>query len=68
MPSRTPFTTDILADALAADETVSDYDLWREIRSLHQQVYELERGDHPIPIHLLYRLRTAERARQARQT
>ncbi|MGY6708926.1 MAG: hypothetical protein ACXIVF_11410 [Rhizobiaceae bacterium] len=54
------------ARELALDPAVSDYDVWRTLRSVRDQIYALERGGHPIPIRLLYARKTLELAHRNR--
>ena len=55
-----------LADRLAVDRTVSDYDFWRALKTLNDELYQTVRQHRPIPIGLVYAreiLRTARRKR-----
>ncbi|MBX3569998.1 MAG: hypothetical protein KF914_18190 [Rhizobiaceae bacterium] len=51
---------------LASDATITDYDFWRAIKMLDDELYRAERGGRPIPMQLLY-ARKALRAAHARR-
>lgn len=50
------------ARELALDPDVTDYEVWRSLRSVRDQIYTLERARYPIPIRLLYARKTLELA------
>jgi hypothetical protein len=54
------------ARELALDPDVTDYEVWRTLRSVRDQIYRLERGNYPIPIRLLYARKTLELAMRNR--
>lgn len=54
------------ARELALDPDVTDYEVWRTLRSVRDQIYRLERGNCPIPIRLLYARKTLELAMRNR--
>ena len=55
-----------LSDTLALDPTCSDYDLWRAIKTLDDQLYKIQRESRPVPIRILYARRIFESARAKR--
>ena len=46
-----------IADILAADARISDYDMWRELKTIDLQLYDIDRNNKVVPISLLYRRR-----------
>lgn len=56
------------ARELALDPDVTDYEVWRTLRSVRDQIYRLEREGRPIPIRLLYARKTFELAGRKRGT
>lgn len=53
---------------LALDPDVTDYEMWRTLRSVRDEIYRLERAGSPVPIRLLYARKTFELARRNRET
>ncbi|MGF7004859.1 hypothetical protein [Aminobacter sp. BE322] len=47
--------TDIEATAsrLACDPRISDYDFWRSLRNLNNEIFEIANNNGPIPIEML---------------
>jgi len=50
------------ARRLALDPDISDYEFWRTLKSVRQEIYLLLRAGRPVPIRLLYARRTLEMA------
>ncbi|WP_244468014.1 hypothetical protein [Nitratireductor soli] len=55
-----------LSDSLARSAEISDYDFWRALKSLDDELYGLERAHRPIPIDLIFIRAIVRRARQKR--
>lgn len=55
------------ARAMALDPDVTDYEMWRNSRSVCDEIYRLEREGNPIPIRLLYARKTLELAKRNRE-
>lgn len=53
---------------MSLDPDVTDYDVWRTLRSVRDEIYRLEREGSPIPIRLLYARKTLELAKRNRET
>lgn len=56
-----------LSSFVANDSSWSDYDLWRALKSINQELYRLERSGFPIPINLLYTRQIISSARLKRE-
>jgi len=59
--------TTSLAEIVARDGAISDYELWRERKRIVHQIYLAERQRRPIGIELLYRMRIIEMAQHRRR-
>jgi hypothetical protein len=46
--------TQTLSDILARDATISEYDFWRALRKIENELYRCRRLGKPIPIELVY--------------
>lgn len=55
-----------LSSLVAQDESCSDYDLWRALKTLDNQLYRIERSGLPVPIRVIYARRILEAARAKR--
>lgn len=55
-----------LSDSLAHSHEISDYDFWRALKSIEDELYWLERNRRPIPIELIYVRAIVRTARQKR--
>lgn len=58
--------THILSGILARDERISDYDFWRAMRSIEQELDRCGRLGKPIPIDLVYARRIIQAASRER--
>lgn len=58
--------TTSLAEIVARDGAISDYELWRERKRIVHQIYLAERERRPIGIELIYRMRIIEMAQHRR--
>lgn len=45
---------DTMADDLARDGSISDYDFWRALKTVEEELYQTERQHRPIPIDLVF--------------
>lgn len=52
----------LLSSVVALDPTCSDYDLWRAIKTLDDELYRMQRQRRPIPIRILYARRILQSA------
>jgi hypothetical protein len=55
-----------LSRTLAGDPTITDYAIWRALKTIENDLYVLERTGRPIPIDLLYSRRILAGARGRR--
>ncbi len=55
-----------LAERLAHDWRISDYDFWRAQKSVEDALYRTERSRQPIPIDLVYAREILRKARRQR--
>ncbi|MGB3387509.1 MAG: hypothetical protein WBA88_05950 [Pseudaminobacter sp.] len=56
-----------LSSRLASDHSISDYDFWRALKTINNELYRIERLRLPIPMQMIYAreiIRTARRKRQ----
>ncbi|PSJ64917.1 hypothetical protein [Kumtagia ephedrae] len=56
---------------LASDTKLTDYDFWRAIKMIDDELYQIERRGNPIPMQMLYArhvLRIARSTRLKRKT
>jgi hypothetical protein len=60
--------TRILSNILARDERISDYDFWRALRRIEQELYRCRRSGKPVPIDLVYARRIIDAARTKRNS
>lgn len=56
-----------LAERLALDRRLSDYDFWRAQKSIEDALYRTERMHQPIPIDLVYAREILRKARRRRE-
>ena len=43
-----------MSDRLAQDPAISDYDVWRALKLLEDELYEIENRRRPIPMDLIF--------------
>lgn len=55
-----------LSDRLAHDATISDYDFWRALKTVDDELYHMERQRRPIPIDLVFARAVLKGARRRR--
>ena len=55
-----------LAGVVAMDESWSDYDLWRALKTINNELYRLERLRLPVPINVIYARQILRAARMRR--
>jgi len=62
-------TTDIQAEAerLASDPRLTDYDFWRTLKNVDNEIYRIASRRQPIPIEMLRWRRILKRARLRRR-
>jgi hypothetical protein len=62
-------TTDIQAEAerLASDSRLTDYDFWRTLKNVDNEIYRIASIRQPIPIEMLRWRRILKRARSRRR-
>lgn len=57
-----------LSSQLASDTTISDYDFWRALKTIDNELYRIERQRRPIGIEIVFAraiIRNAQRKRKA---
>ncbi len=61
-------SSDIKAEAarLAADPDLSDYDFWRSLKNLNNEIFQISQSSEPIPFSLLRRRAILKQARMRR--
>jgi hypothetical protein len=55
-----------LSQTLAGDPAITDYAIWRALKTIENDLYVLERTGRPVPIDLLYSRSILTRARGRR--
>jgi hypothetical protein len=55
-----------LSEALAADPDVTDYDFWRALQRIDDELFRIERDGRAIPMRMLQQRSIIKRARQKR--
>jgi len=53
-----------IADDLASDRRVTDYDFWWAVKIVDDELYRLERNDRPVPFRLIQARWILRRARE----
>jgi hypothetical protein len=51
---------------LASDTTLTDYDFWRAIRMIDDELYQIERRGQPIPMQMIHARHVLQTARSRR--
>ncbi|MGN6145430.1 MAG: hypothetical protein ACTHNH_03000 [Mesorhizobium sp.] len=41
------------SDRLAADERISDYEFWRSLKNLNNEIFEIANSNEPIPFEMV---------------
>jgi hypothetical protein len=41
------------SDRLAADERISDYEFWRSLKNLNNEIFEIANNNEPIPFEMI---------------
>ncbi|MCR4267116.1 hypothetical protein [Nitratireductor sp. ZSWI3] len=59
---------DALSRCVADNANVSDYDMWRALKSLEDELYRIQAGRRPIPMDLVFARAILRRAQQARES
>ncbi len=61
--------TDIMAEAarLAADPAISDYDFWRSLKNLNNEIYRIANSNEPIPFAMIRWRAILKQARLSRR-
>ncbi|WP_159592014.1 MULTISPECIES: hypothetical protein [Chelativorans] len=55
-----------MSERLARDASVSDYEVWRALKALDEELYQIETQRDPIPIDLVFARAILRRAQEAR--
>ena len=55
-----------MSERLARDPSVSDYEVWRALKTLDNELYQIETHRRPIPIDLVFARAILRRAQEAR--
>jgi hypothetical protein len=61
-----PIDIDMLSDQLARDPSFSDYDFWKALQQIDNDLFALQRGGRPLPFKLLQQRRILRDARRKR--
>jgi hypothetical protein len=56
-----------LSSRLASDHSISDYDFWRALKTINNELYRIERQRLPIPMQMIYAREIIKTARRKRQ-
>ena len=56
-----------MSSRLASDHTLSDYDFWRALKTINNELYRIERLREPIPMKMIYARAILKTARNKRR-
>jgi hypothetical protein len=56
-----------MSSRLASDYTISDYDFWRALKTINNELYRIERLQLPIPMKMIYARAIITTARNKRR-
>lgn len=56
-----------LSSRLASDHSISDYDFWRALKTINNELYRIERLRLPIPMQMIHAREIIKTARRKRQ-
>jgi hypothetical protein len=56
-----------MSSRLASDHTISDYDFWRALKTINNELYRIERLHLPIPMKMIYAREIIKTARHKRR-
>ncbi|MEP9396239.1 hypothetical protein [Mesorhizobium sp. KR2-14] len=56
-----------LSSRLASDHSISDYDFWRALKTINNELYRIERLQLPIPMKMIYARAIITSARNQRR-
>ncbi|OQM77648.1 hypothetical protein [Manganibacter manganicus] len=57
---------DAEADRLAADPQITDYDFWRSLKNLNNEIFQISYNNKPIPFAMVRRRAILKQARSKR--
>jgi hypothetical protein len=55
-----------ISSRLASDRSLSDYDFWRALKTVNNELYRIERDRQPIPMRMIYARQILVTARKKR--
>ncbi|MCV0396479.1 MAG: hypothetical protein K5872_03085 [Rhizobiaceae bacterium] len=55
-----------ISDDLAMDETITDYDFWKALGQIEDELFDVQRRNQPIPFRLIQQRRIISIARHKR--
>jgi hypothetical protein len=57
-----------MSSRLACDHSISDYDFWRALKTINNELYRMERLHLPIPMKMIYARAILTSARNQRRS